>query len=210
MVANKETKISRVIYIHLRNLFNNDYYKSNWIGFIRGILQDCDLLNIWQSHQYQSVDWLKSTVEKKLKDNFMRKWRLELGNMTSCDVYVNFKLNFKLEDYLVHLPLLLRRAVCALRTNNSRLPKVVGRYTNTPREHRYCTLCSSEDLIGDEYHLMFECKNQCIVTLRTKYIPDRYSSHPSMQKCIDLLGCVDMSETRKLAYFLKNALPLFK
>ena len=130
--------------------------------------------------------------------------------MTSCDVYVNFKLNFKLEEYLVHLPTLLKRALCNLRTNNSKIPKVVGRFTNTPREHRYCTLCTSEELLGDEYHLLLECKNQQIVTLRNKYIPDTFTRHPSMQKCINLLSSVDMSEIRKLAYFLKNALPLFK
>ena len=202
--------MSRIIYNHLRNLYTNDYYKCSWIDFIKGILQDCELSNIWQSQHFSSVDWLKSVVGKKLKENFIRKWKQELNNMTSCDVYVNFKLNFKLEDYLVHLPIALRRALCNLRTNNSRIPKVVGRFTNTPRENRYCTFCTSEELIGDEYHLLLECKNQQIVILRNKYIPDTFTRHPSRQKCINLLSSVDMSEIRKLAYFLKNALPLFK
>ena len=209
MLINKESKISRVIYSNMRSLSSNDYYKCNWIEFIKKILQDCDLPHIWQSQQFQSVDWLKSTVGKKLRDNFIGKWRNELDSMTSCDLYVKFKLNLKLEDYLLHLPPMLRRAVCVLRTNNSRLPKVVGRFTDTPRENRYCTLCPNENLVGDEYHLLLECKNQTIVTFRNKYISNDYTSHPSMQKCIDLLGSVDRSEIRKLSYFLKNALLLF-
>ena len=210
ILANKETKISRLFYNHTRTLFINNYYKCSWIEFIRGILQDCDLSNIWQTQHFKSVVWLKSVVGKKLKDNFIRKWKQELNNMTSCDVYANFKLSFKLEDYLIHLPITLRRALCNLRTNNSRIPKVVGRFSNIPREERYCHLCTNEGLIGDEYHLLLECKNLQITNLRNKYISDTFSRHPSMQKCINLLSSVDVSEVRKLAFFLKNALPLYK
>ncbi len=123
--------------------------------------------------------------------------------MSSCDVYVNFKPEFKLEDYLIYLQPILRRVICALRTNNTRLPKVVGRFTNTPRELRYCTLCPNENLFGDEYHILLECKNPLIVTLRNKYIPIVYTRNPSMEKCINLLGSTDKSVIRKLAHFLK-------
>ena len=210
MLTNKESKISRVIYNHMRNLYDNNYYKCNWIDFIKTILQDCDMLNIWQSQEFQSVDCLKDMVGKKLKDKFIVKWRVELNSMTSCDVYVNFKNNFQLEDYLIDLQPILRRAVCALRTNNTRLPKVIGRFSNIPREQRYCNLCPDETLLGDEYHLLLECKNQAIVSLRSKYIPNAFIRNPSMQKCISLLGSEDKQVTRKLAYFLKNALPFFK
>ena len=87
---------------------------------------------------------------------------------------------------------------------------MLGRFTGIPRASRHCTLCPDENLIGDEYHLLLECKNQHIVTLRNKYIPNVYYSHPSMQKCIDLLGSADKTEIRKLAYFLKSALNYFK
>ena len=197
------------MYNHIRNLYLINYYKCNWMEFIKKILQDCDLLNIWNSQQFHSIDWLKSVVGKKLKENYIRKWNSELNQMTSCDVYIHFKLNFTLEDYLIHLPLNLRRTICALRTNNTRLPKVVGRFTKTPREQRFCTLCPNESLVGDEYHLLLECKNPQIVIYRNKYIADIYTRHPSMQKCIDLLGSNDMAEIRKLSYFLKNCLPLF-
>ena len=209
ILANKETKLSRIIYNHIRTLSNTNYYKCIWIEFIKGILQECELSNIWQSQQFKSVDWLKTVVGKKLRDNFIRKWKQELSNMTSCDVYINFKINFKLEEYLIHLPIALRRALCNLRTNNSRIPKVVGRFRNIPREHRYCHLCTNEELIGDEYHLLLECKNQQIVNLRNRYIPNNFTRNPSMHKCINLLSSVDKPVVRKLAFFLKNTLPLY-
>ena len=108
ILVNKETNISRIFYNHTRTLFINNYYKCSWIEFIRGILQDCDLSNIWQTQHFKSVVWLKSVVGKKLKDNFIRKWKQELNNMTSCGVYVNFKLSFTLEDNLIHLPYMIR------------------------------------------------------------------------------------------------------
>lgn len=39
--------------------------------------------------------------EQKLRDQFEQKWRSELCNMTSCDMYVGFKQEFKLEKYLL-------------------------------------------------------------------------------------------------------------
>ena len=149
------------------------------------------------------------SCRKETKRQVIRKWKQELNNMTSCDVYVNLKLNFKLVDYLIHLPIGLRRAFCNLSTNNSRIPKVVGRFTNIPREYRYCHLCTSEELIGDEYHLLLECKNQQIVNLRNRYISNNFTRNPSMQKCINLLSSVDKAVVRKLAFFLKNTLPLY-
>ena len=209
-VAGKDTKISKIFYSNIKILNDNNYFKCKWIEYIKGILQDCDLSNIWESHLFKSVDWLKNKVGMKLKDNFAVEWKRELEGMPSCDVYINFKTNLKLENYLIQLPLMLRRAITSLRTNNSRLPKVVGRYTKIPRDQRYCTLCPNENVFGDEYHLLLECKNPSIVSLRSKYIPVRYTRHPSMQKCIDLIGNTDKVIIRKLAFFLKNALPLYK
>lgn len=39
--------------------------------------------------------------EQKLRDQFEQKGRSELCNMTSCDMYVGFKQEFKLEKYLL-------------------------------------------------------------------------------------------------------------
>ena len=92
--------------------------------------------------------------------------------MPSCDVYINFKQTFKLEEYLIYLPLTLRRSVCSLRTNNSRIAKVLGRYTKVlgkytkiPRELRYCKICPNGNYFGHEYHLLLECNNPVLFHL---------------------------------------------
>ena len=217
MIAGKESKLTRIIYTHSKNLHTSNVHMCKWIDYIKGILQECDLHNIWESHNFQSVGWLKTAVERKLKNNFIIKWKQELERMPSCDVYVDFKQTFKLEEYLIYLPLTLRRSVCSLRTNNSRIAKVLGRYTKVlgkytkiPRELRYCKICPNGNYFGDEYHLLLECKNPVVISHRTKYISELYTRHPSMQNCINLIGSEDKSEIRKLAFFLKHTLPLFK
>ena len=51
----------------------------------------------------------------------------------------------------------LRQSLIRFRTSNHKLPIETGRYLNTLRENRLCTLCLAND-IGDEYHYMFICE----------------------------------------------------
>jgi hypothetical protein len=48
--------------------------------------------------------------------------------------------------------------LCKFRTTNHKLPIEKGRWSNIPRENRYCELCQKNQ-IGDEYHYIFECTN---------------------------------------------------
>ena len=129
--------------------------------------------------------------------------------MTSCDIYVEFKQEFKLEKYLLCENLNYRRAICNFRVNNTRIPKVTGRYKGLERSQRFCNLCN-DNRVGDEYHVLFECKNLTILNLRQKYLPKYYTTHPSMWKLILLLQADKAKVICKLGAFLKNTLPLFK
>ena len=90
-----------------------------------------------------------------------------------------------LENYLVTLPKCLSTPLCKFRCNNFRLAVVRGRYSNIPRERRYCDICN-EDKIGDEYHIMFECQHPLIYNLRLKYISRFYINNISMFKFVQL------------------------
>ncbi len=107
---------------------------------------------------------LKYNITKILKCQFITKWKIELNNMTSCDVYVYLKPNFKMEKYLTCLNKNQHIAICKFRTNNTRLPKVTGRFKKKiiERHKRFCTLCN-ENKLGDEYHILFECTNEKVV-----------------------------------------------
>ena len=95
---------------------------------------------------------LKEDTANKLKELFVIKWKKELTQMSSCDVYIQLKHEFKLEKYILNLDNGLTRVVSGLRTNNNRQPKITGRYMKPKleRHQRVCTLCN-EGKVGDEY-----------------------------------------------------------
>jgi hypothetical protein len=55
---------------------------------------------------------------------------------------------------------------------------------NIPREERICHLC--KETIGDEYHFSLVCKNENIITLRNKYLPNYYRAYPNHAKRVNL------------------------
>ena len=213
LLTNRETKLSKMIYDSLLNLFNRNEYCSTWIASIKNLLDDCGLSEIWNSQSIVNTNWLKNKVKQVLQDQFIQKWRSELNNMTSCDTYVNFKEVFELEKYLINLHDMdaARNAICKIRCNNSRIPKVVGRYRGIPRDQRICQMCAhAEAKVGDEYHVLLECSHPDIVRLRENYIHRRYYVHPNMFKCLDLLTCRHKSTTKRLGLFLNKVLKYFR
>ena len=115
---------------------------------------------------------------------------------------------FTPEEYLSYLPPMSRLSFCRFRLNNTRLPLVLKRYTQTPREQRFCTLCINNGLIGDEFHLLLECSHPQLAIFRSKYIDTSFTIHPCMQKCIKLIGNKNPSVIRKLEMFLRYSLKL--
>jgi hypothetical protein len=208
LLHGKHTKLSKTMYTCLHNLYISGQYVSPWVADIKKILDDCGYSNIWQQQNFVSVEWLKMSVEQRLKDQFIQKWYQELESMSSCDLYVEFKKEFKMEKYLLLENVKYRQAICNLRLNNNRIPKVVGRYKNIVRNRRFCNLCDGNS-VGDEFHILFECNNTTIVDAR-KLLPRYYTFIPSMFKLVCLLQSQKPKVLWKIGAFLKNVLPLFK
>ena len=77
--------------------------------------------------------------------------------------------------------------MCRFRTGNHRLLIITGRYNSTSRGKRLCTKCDENEL-GDEYHVLFVCRNQEILRLRNQFIPMYYRSAPNQFKFVQLAG----------------------
>ncbi len=91
----------------------------------------------------------------------------------------------------------------------NRLPVVTGRFSRTPREERLCTKCDG-GFLGDEYHVMLECRNEDITALRLRYIPGYFRNYPSRQKFVQLLQEKSFKIMYNVALFVKPALLLFR
>jgi hypothetical protein len=61
-----------------------------------------------------------------------------------------FKPDFKFEEYFNILDEQNSLLLCKFRITNHKLPIEKGRWSNIPRENRYCELCQKNQ-IGDEY-----------------------------------------------------------
>ena len=68
----------------------------------------------WHAQDIRSIARLKATAGKEFKASFVRKWKNELSEMTSCDLYLHLKPDFKIEKYLLNLDQSLRTVLCKL------------------------------------------------------------------------------------------------
>ena len=93
----------------------------------------------------------------------------QIENSPKGYLYSCIKPEFRLEPYLLKLTAINRVSICKLRTFNLKLPIETRRWRNIPSDERYCTLCEDQ-LIGNEFHYLFVCKNPTLVQMRSKYI----------------------------------------
>ena len=110
------------------------------------------------------------------------------------------------EKNLTRLPDSDRIWISKLRTSNLHLPIETGRWYSVAREDRICMLCNEH--IGDEYHILFVCKNDAIVQLRNKYIPNYYRVYPNHLKMEGLLSFCNVRVYKQLSIYVKKVAKL--
>ena len=82
------------------------------------------------------------------------------------------------------------RNIVKLRCCNHKLEIETGRYAGIDRDLRYCGKCAM-NIIGDEYHVFFECSNANISLQRNRFIPTYFRQNRSMFNFVKLLQSVD-------------------
>ena len=118
-----------------------------------------------------------------------------------------FKEEFVLEKYLVKLPDRYRISLCKLRTSSHCLAIEQGRYRNIQRNERLCEFCN---VIGDEFHFLFECKHDKLVELRSIYIPRYYRTNPNSIKFNQLLGSTNNCVLLNLGKYCYEGFKVYK
>ena len=111
-----------------------------------------------------------------------------------------------LQKYL-KLPRQYIYVICKFKCANSKIPTIVGRYTNKPLEDRTCTVCESEE-IGNEYHYLFKCSK--FKDGRIKYLNYYYINNPSEHKMKQLFNESSRKQLLNLAKFVYEILQEFK
>ena len=103
------------------------------------ILNETGFSNIWQTQTFKSIEWLKQSIKQTLLDQFLQDWNSSVHNSPKAFNYRIFKTDFKFEEYFNILDEQNFLLLC--RTTNHKLPIEKGRWSNIPRENRYCELC---------------------------------------------------------------------
>ena len=198
-LVQNDTKLSSILYQLMLSLQSKTKYTFKWIKHVETIFDEVGMSYIFKN-QYAFCD--KIVVKQILCDQFIQKWYSDIQNSSRGLFYSIFKKQFCLESYLLRLSEFNRTWLTKLRTSNLHLPIETGRWFNIPREERTCNLCTNG--IGDEFHIMFICKNENIVLLRNKYLPMYYTAHPSIIKFEGLLSYCNTALYKKLSLFIRK------
>ena len=146
------------------------YIRSTWMGNVETALNECGMSNVWQTQcQGINIRCLKRQLKRDYKTSLYKGTDNMITAKSKCFLYKNIKQDHIFKDYLVNLPRCFYVPIRKLRICNHKLPIGRGRYSNIPRERRYCDLCN-ENISGDEYPFVLECKHGSMVQYRSQYL----------------------------------------
>ena len=138
-------------------------YTFSWLSSIEMLLKLTRCVQYWNDGSYLSKSFPNEFV-KKLKNMFVDEWNNEMVLKTSSEQAEQGKLSFyckitkelKMERcFSVIQNLEMRSYVAKSRISAHKSPVETGRYINTERQNRICTLC--ERGIEDELHYFSKC-----------------------------------------------------
>ena len=199
LVLDNSEKYSTKMYKVLLMWHENNVIHSPWLKHVKSIFDKCGLSHVWMDQWVINSDWLKQSVENRLKDQFIQEWSAQVSTSEKAVNYRIYKSEFKFEEYLKILPVGYSKALCKFRTCNHRLPIERGRYRNIARYERYCELCD-DNIVGDEYHFILECKS--LENLRSQYFLPYYRKNPNTLKFASLFQNTKKGTLIKIAKFI--------
>ena len=207
IATGEENKISTILYKWTYALYKQNLYKSPWLHQIKRSL---DLMG--ESHLFDNVlntpgpEWFKCYTKERLNNIYRQKWSSDVANNSTCLSYRIMTQDKQLQKYF-KLPRKYMHAICQFKCANSKIPVIMGRYTNKPIDDRSCTLCDS-NVLGDEFHYLFQCSK--FHDERIIYINRYYFNFPNVPKMISLFNESSNKELLKLAKFIYIIMEEFK
>ena len=202
-----ENKISTILYKWLVSLYNQNIYKSPWLDKVKTSLN-----HMGESYLFDEIGnlpgpiWFKNKIKSRLSDIYKQRWSAEVNSNSVCLNYRIMTDQKKLQIYF-KLPRQYIYAICKFKCANSKIPSIIGRYSNKPLEDRACTVCESDE-IGDEFHYLFKCSN--FNDERIKHIKPYYYNYPDEHKMISLFNVSSKKQMLNLAKFICVILQEFK
>ena len=193
-------KISYLLYKLANINYINYGFENKWICFMKSIFDNCGLSNIWLSQDVAAKQWIISSIDLRLKDQFKQNWFADMNISSKGLCYRIFKCDFDMEKYLSILPYNLATLFCKYRCGSHRLPVETGRWQSVARNERLCHLCDSSD-IGDEFHYIMSCR--FFANERKQLLPLYYCRNVNIIKFQQLFTSRSNSVLAKLCKFIR-------
>lgn len=122
-----------------------DMKNKSWATCMYTILNQLNLQNLWELQGNFSGTTYSQSFRSSLENMYATQWKTYISRDSVPNklcTYAEFKQDFKIENYILSLPLKVRRNFTKLRISSHRLAVETGRYSKpkTPREERLCPL----------------------------------------------------------------------
>ena len=106
-------------------------------------------------HLFINNKWLKTSVEQRLKDQYIKKWQRDIRESSKGQIHVYniFKTEFGPENILIYSLKHLEQYVLNLEPQITISQSKLG---GIPKLERTCHVCN-RDQIADGYHYILEC-----------------------------------------------------
>ena len=136
--------------------------KSNvsWTSYVYNILKLLGLDEVWENQGCFLENVNSASIHSALHGKYSQAWLNHISKDSPNKLlnYSTFKNDFKLENYILTIPLEKRRNLTKLRISAHSLAIEKGRHSNPriPIDQRICKFCSNV-CIETEKHFLLEC-----------------------------------------------------
>ena len=207
-VSTGADKLSCILLSLQLKLFESGEHTFLWLKHVHTCLNNLGLTFLWHT-QSISENVFKNMVKQRLKDQYIQTWTNEINMNNICYNYRMFKTEFKFEQYLINLERPLRDYMLKFRLSNHKLPIHSQRFLGIRRDERLCEICETGE-IGDEFHYLFNCRNERIVQERIKNLNTYFLYRPNVVKYQSLMNAKSKVKQKKLARFFGLILSKFR
>ena len=153
------------------------------------------------------------TLKKSLKDSFTKEFFKKINVTNDCSSkfreYNKVKKIYRLENYLESNDP-NRQYISKIRLSCHHFPIEIGRWKKIDKSKRLCFFCNSDNTIGDEFHVLFQCSYQPIVEERTTFIDklnqcnNQFSMFDSNSLYLYTLLCHDKAVSKITSVYFKK------
>ena len=195
------TTLAKKMFNVSMSMHNQGVYTTKWVQRVNAILHEIGYPHLLHSEEPVNKKVLVNYVKYFYRTKYIEDWRARMNNLSKCDTYVLFKVNFEKEKYLSAIDTIQAIDLCKYRTSNHKLEIEVLRYQRPliARQDRKCRMCNLNE-IGNEYHHLLICPKHD--EYRTKFIPRKYTNRPNFVKFLNLVSCKSPKVMRNLSKFI--------